>query len=278
MQLAPAALAAQLLPGSVAGASLALAVPALAAQLGSDNLADGDVQLAAFSLAASAAGAGAGVLAEASLSLTLDGTAASGNVASASLTVPLLALAADGHFDSIGSAVLQLQTVHLDGQLAQQLDAPLVTGVVLNTRTRAVTTYAGLAPNSLGHFAGLTLMATNAGIVALAGDTDLGLPIAARVDGAVSDLGEDHLKRIVAGYVGYRAAGEIELTLIADGHHEYVYRLVPRRLDQPHASRVKFGRGAAGRYWQWKLANRGGAAFALDALSFSTDVLARRVR
>lgn len=150
-------------------------------------------------------------------------------------------------------------------------------GVVVNTHTSAVTEYAGVDANSGCMFAGSVLLATADGIVALEGDTDLGAPIAAAITSGISDLGEEHVKRILTGTVGYRAAGDMELALVADDHHESIYRLLPRRLDDPHATRVKFGRGAKGRYWQWTLSNRDGAGFSLDRLALDVQALGRRV-
>lgn len=151
-------------------------------------------------------------------------------------------------------------------------------GVVINTHARAVTTYAGLAFNSLAEFNGAFLAATAAGIVSLEGDTDQGQPIVAQVAGGVSDLSEAKMKRVLSAYAGYRAGGDLELTMVNDGQSVAIYRLEPRRLDEPHASRVKLGRGAVGRYWQWKLANRDGADFAMDALSLEVATLGRMVR
>jgi hypothetical protein len=150
--------------------------------------------------------------------------------------------------------------------------------VVVNTHTNAVTTYEGITANSACMFAGVALMATAAGIVALEGDTDLGAPIAASVTSGVVDFSDSAIKRVLTGLAGYRADGDIELTLIADGHHEAVYRLQPRRIGEQHATRVKFGRGASGRYWQWKLTNRDGAGFSLDTLALDVQALGRKVK
>lgn len=149
--------------------------------------------------------------------------------------------------------------------------------VVVNTHTNAVTTYAGIAANSACVFNGVVLLATADGIVALEGNDDAGAPISASVTSGVSELGAETIKRVVTGIAGYRAAGDIELTLVADGHNESTYVLQPRRLDDPHAARVKFGRGAKGRYWQWTLANRDGAAFSLDSLSLDAQALSRKL-
>jgi hypothetical protein len=210
--------------------------------------------------------------------MSLVALAGSGTTAAATLSVPLLRVDADGHASTVGQAAVSLPALLLAGVAT----APLVqktTTIALNTQVSALTEYGGLVANSFAHFGGVTLAATASGIVALAGDTDLGAPIAASVLSGVSDYGKDQLKRIIAGYVGYRADGDMELTLITDEHEEYVYHLAPRAASGDlHVSRVKFGRGAAASYWQWKLANRNGADFALDALDLDYTTLSRRLR
>ena len=274
------ALNAVALAGSLGRASLMLGAPSLDAQASANTLAQGQAALLHFTLLASAQGAPVQV-ADVQLTvpaLVLQGTALAGNVAHADLTLTLVRLNADGAAQALGTAQVRLPLLHMDaGALVQTLAAPRFTGVVLNPRSQAVSRYEGVQANSLCLFGGLTLAATESGIVALTGDTDLGKPIAAQVAGGASDLGLKTAKTVLAAYVGYHASGALELTLITDTHHEYVYRLEPRQIGQQHTSRVKFGRGVQGSYWQWRLANRDGADFALDSLALEVLALQRRV-
>lgn len=226
----------------------------------SDTLAGGGAVLGYWSVTASAVG----------------GTVGTG---SATLTLPLWAVSASGFMDAVGTAdvVLPLLQVAATGS-STAVAAPVFSTLTLNTRTQAAATHTNLAFNSLAQFAGLTLAATPQGIVALLGESDQGAPIAAHVTSGLSDLGNEHMKRVLCGYVGYRAAGGMDLTLVTDQHHEYVYRLDPRQeAADLHPSRVKTGRGVDGRYWQWTLANTDGQAFELDRLTFDADKLSRRV-
>lgn len=212
------------------------------------------------------------------LPLQVEATALSGNLASAAISLPLLAVDGQGFLDAIGTAQIVLPWLAVNGTLVSSVAAPVFAGVVLNTRTKAVTTYSGGAFNSLCQFNGLVLAATAAGVVALTGDNDQGMPIDAVLASGVSSFDSSQMKRVIAGYVGYRAAGDLELTLITDQHHEYIYRVEPRQeVAHLHPSKVKFGRGIDGRYWQWRLANRAGADFGLDSLRLDAEVLSRRV-
>jgi hypothetical protein len=208
----------------------------------------------------------------------LDAAAVAGRVGTATATVPLLRVAAHGHANPIGTAWVELPMLLLDGRASGPTVLPSLT-IAVNTQLAAVTEYQALAANSFARFGDVTLAATTGGIVALAGDTDLGAPISAEVVAGVSDYGSDSVKRIIAGYVGYRANGDINLTLISDDYDEHVYQLVPRQSGNAlHASRVKFGRGAEGRYWQWKLANQAGADFAVDTIGLDIEPLSKKIR
>jgi hypothetical protein len=276
--LAQVQVAGQGTTGTIGSGAAILQAASLSAQAYADTTATGDATLGFVALSASGIASivavGAAVLSPA----MVDGAAVGGHIGSASITVPLMTLDASGFMDAAGTATVSLPVLSLEAVGTAGDLNPVFTGIALNTHNRAVSTYDGLAFNSMTQFNGLVLAATAAGIVALTGDTDQGSPITATVTTGISDLGAEPIKRVLAGYVGYRAAGDLELTMITDEHDEYVYRLEPRRLDQLHAARVKFGRGAEGRYWQWKLTNRGGADFALDTLSLDAQTLSRRVR
>ena len=209
--------------------------------------------------------------------LRLNATIGTGNTATADITLPLFELSATGMMDAVGTAVITLPFLQLYGEMEQSLSGLSSATVVMNTRNRAITNYSGIAANSLCQFNGLLLAATEDGIVALTGDTDLGDDIEASVSAGVSDLGSQQRKRVLSAYVGYRADGDMEMTMITDDHHEYIYTLAPRNMDDQHASRVKFGRGADGRYWQWKLSNKDGSDFAIDSISFDVSQTSKRV-
>ncbi len=243
-----------------------------------DTTATGDISFAIMAVSGTVSG-----LAVINGSVTipraeLAAVAVAGNVATATLAMPLLALNATGHYSTIGNAQIELSALLAAGTMSNNQALLNATTIALNTRIKAVTTYDGVAFNSYANFAGVTLAASADGIVALVGDDDLGVAIDAYALSGVSDYNNEAFKRILTGYVGYRAAGDLELTLITDEHHEYIYRLEPRQgAESIHASRVKFGRGVDGKYWQWRIANVNGGAFQIDSLTFNPAELKRRV-
>ena len=265
--------------GQVGVGNLALPKPTLSGTYWQDGDADGDATLPLMTLSgsiiASSVISGNAVLG----SFALAASGATGNLMTAEITIPMLTLGADGYFDAAGSATITLPLFLLNGSMhSVAVTAPAFTSLTLNTRNKAVTTYTNSGFNSYASFAGMTLAASSTGIVALTGDTDDGNAIAAYLLSGVSDFDSETNKRVLAGYVGYRAGGVMDLTLITDQHHEYIYRLEPRQdAADLHTARVKTGRGVDGRYWQWKLANRAGAAFEISSVTLEAEILKRRV-
>lgn len=282
LALPPWALAASGLAGNVLDATLAAPRLTLDATLYGDIRAEGDVTFAPYALFGAISGT---IVADAAITLPpfeLAASAEPGNSATASLTLPLYALDADGYSSAIGYALIELPAFVLAATMAAQAvpalpnAAALRSCVVLNPRVAAVTLYQGIGANSFANFAGVTLAATEDGIVALVGQDDDGVPIAAHVLAGISDFGSQQMKRVLSAYVGYRAGGDMELTMVTDQHHEYIYRLAPRQHAlRIHGARVKLGRGVNGRYWQWRLANVDGASFDMGALRLSFDPLSR---
>lgn len=277
--LAPLTAGGVLRAGNLGNGDATLARPSMAAVLYQNNSAAGAARLeplGALGVAISSARSDGDARLAAP---TLAAVMLAGNISGAvTVELALLAVDADGYASAIGSAVVRLPLLALDARMTGALAAPVFTGVVLHTRSaNAVTTYSGADFNSLCSFNGLLLAASSTGIYALTGDSDAGLPITAVLASGVADFQSEQFKRVLAGYAGYSADGDLELTIATDGARQHVYALTPRRPGVLHAARVKFGRGVDGRYWQWRLSNRAGAAFALDALTLDAVALSRRI-
>lgn len=237
--------------------SISLPLHTLSGVITSRNLTSGDIDLLPFSA---------------------NGVMVSGNVSTGSITVPLYRVDGNGYTNSIGTAQITLPLFTLNGVMSSSVAAPVFTGITLNTHSNAVSTYSNGNFNSLCTFNGVVLAATSTGIVALTGNTDNGVAISASLSSGVSDFKSEQFKRVLCGYVGYRAAGNMELTLITDEHHEHIYRIEPRQLSSDiHPTRVKFGKGVTGRYTQWKWENKAGADFQLDSLSLDVQQLSRKI-
>lgn len=214
------------------------------------------------------------------LRLALAAQGVSGTIGSATLTLPMLTVDAAGHTSTVGEASIELPMLILAATgLAPAVAAVdgALSALVLETESTRLTTYSHFNFNSLTEFNGVFLGANADGIYALSGGKDDVAEIAATVRFGVTDMKEQRLKRLVSAYVGYRADGEMTLTVTTDEDSEYQYTLAPRHLDNLHPSRVKLGRGARARYFQVALQNRDGADFELDQLTLDTAVLSRRL-
>lgn len=276
-QLVPFDLNATGVAGSVSDGALLLQSVNVAATLIQSGSGDADIALPLF-IALGTASSSSVINGDATLNpVTLSANGVAGNAATASLTLPLVNLSADGFASTVGAATIVLPLLQLSGTMTQVVASPVFSSVVLNTKTRAATTYSGMPFNSLCNFNGMVLAASSAGIVALVGNDDLGLSIDAVLKSGVSDFKEQALKRVFAGYAGYRSDGNLEVTLITDEHQEFIYSLDPRRINNLHPSKFKTGRGIKGAFWQWQLANQGGADFELDSLTLDAETLSRRV-
>jgi hypothetical protein len=264
------------LSGSVGHSNITLPLFRLAAVGRSDSLGTAAIQLPLFRVAGSGLSGVAGVGA---LRLPLFSVAAhglSGSLGHAVVTLPLFSIIATGHSSTSGAAVITLPLFTLVAS-SSALPAPTLSALVLETESTRLTTYSHFAFNSLAEFNGVFLGANAEGIYALTGERDALQSIAATVRFGVTDFNEAKLKRLTAAYVGYRAAGELTLTVTTDEDQEYQYTLAPRQDRGLHPSRVKLGKGHRGRYFQLALANRNGGDFALDQLAPDEQVLSRRV-
>lgn len=264
--------------GAIAHGLLSLPKAVLAASWYQDGNADGDCTLARLTTSGSIVSDN---LIEGGVTLggwSVSADASTGQLLQAAITVPVLSLEAAAFADTSATATITLPLWALDAAMdSAPLTTPYTT-LAVNTRNKAATTHTNMPFNSFACFQGVVLAASDSGIYALNGDDDAGTPIAALLRGGVTDMDSAQLKRVLGGYVGYRADGALDLTLITDQHHEYVYRLEPRQQgDALHPSRVKTGRGVDGRYWQWQIENTAGQAFTLDSLALDADVLKRRV-
>lgn len=257
---------------------LVLPAPSVAAQGWGEGAGTADVVLSMWVVAGEASGATVSGGAVSFGVVEFSAAGLSGAVGTAQLVVPAFTLSATGYAHGQGAAVITLPRLAVSAlAVSSARAAEDYVGVVLNTTTGAATTYTNMPFNSMTWFNGVVLAAGPDGIIALTGDTDRGDAVEAALAGGIADFGSAQFKRVTTAYVGYRADGDLELTLTADEHHTYSYRLLPRQLDALHASRVKLGRGVDGRYWQWRVDNIDGAQFALDELALVVEPTSRRV-
>lgn len=149
--------------------------------------------------------------------------------------------------------------------------------VVMQIENQTLTTYTGYGYNSFARFAGKNLAADGSGVHELVGETDNGVPIVANVALGTTDFGSTFVKALDRLYVGYRSVADMNVSITLDGENTYPYVLAVSDQTGLATQRVKTGKGLAGRYWQFAIANIGGADFSFDTIDVKSAQLARRV-
>lgn len=200
-----------------------------------------------------------------------------GVVGSATLQLPVVKLGVVGYPQAVGSVALTVPVLLLQAT-GRTANAGTSTAFAINLEGQALTQYTNYAFNSMTKFNGVYLGANDSGIYALAGADDAGVAIDAVARVGITDFGTALLKRIVRAYVGYKAGGELELRVITDETNVRRYRLASSGVAGLHGGRVKVGMGIEARYWQFEIANVGGADFTLNCLEVTPSRMGRRVR
>jgi hypothetical protein len=151
----------------------------------------------------------------------------------------------------------------------------------INTESKAITRY-NYPFNSFARLGGRYFGMTPDGIRELEGPDDAGSPIAARFRLAMSNLGTDQLKRMVAAYLGYTSTGELRIKTITvdrDGvkqaHH---YRLLAQPATEPRQARVLIGQGLRSVYWGFEVEAIDGAAFHIDLMDLQPIAVGQRIQ
>lgn len=145
----------------------------------------------------------------------------------------------------------------------------------INTSTGAVTRYTGFAFDSVLRFGDRFFGVRPDGIYDLAGDTDNGAPIVARVQTFGADFGQTNAKRILYAHI----VGDVGADLVVgaapdlDVEHTYPTELVP--IAGVQTARAKTGRGLRGTYYQLSLTNTAGQPFEVHRLEAVIDTTSR---
>lgn len=215
--------------------------------------------------------------------LILQAEGLTGTISRAVVELPHLNLSEKVSSNTFSKAELELPALQIHvSRYVQQAYSALA--LQMNTETNAASVFTQYPYHSLGVSKKGYIAATNSGIFLLDGETDNGLPIDAFIRSGFFDLAgmegieNSAIKRCTGVYVGYRANGDMVLTLKTDGEaHPQRYVL------QQHESglteqRVKTGKGVKSRYWQYELKNASGSDFSLDQIEFLFEMLSRKVR
>jgi hypothetical protein len=150
-------------------------------------------------------------------------------------------------------------------------------GIVINTKTMAVTEYQGFNFNSMAALGNVHFAANNNGIYILRGNKQAGSMIESYLTTGLFDFGRKVKSTPRDIWLSMRADGQLILTVKSDEGLEYQYEVTGLE-DTFHEERVKLGKGIKGRYYSFKLQNVRGADFDLSKISVLVDPMIQRKR
>ena len=204
----------------------------------------------------------------------------SGVVATSVVTLPLFVQTSSGYTPAVGVSVnVSLPLIIATATGIESTGANFTT-ITMHTESQALSTYSNYPFNSFAKLNGVYLGASDAGIFALAGNTDAGVPIAASVRFGVTDFGSTKLKRVDGAYVAYRTDGDLVLRVTTDETITYDYALAAAGVAGAvgvKGNHVRVGKGLNARFWQFEVSNVNGSDFDLNSLDVKYGLLKRKV-
>ena len=150
---------------------------------------------------------------------------------------------------------------------------------VTNLKGAAPYEYTNFEFNSFAVIGDMVLACKNDGIYELTGDTDDGDPIQVAWKTGLMDFGSPYMKRMTDAILAYSSDGDmiLRVTTTDEGYKQEYYYTVSDTHGVVKEGRVKLGKGARARYWQFELENVDGADIDLDSMIVVPVTLRRRV-
>jgi hypothetical protein len=141
-------------------------------------------------------------------------------------------------------------------------------GLCLNLKMNAISQYANYDFNSFCMFNGKPLAASVDGIFELdSAQTDHGTLIDAFVELVSTDFGTTNPKRIRSAHIGYETSGYLVFKVKTDDNNEVAYEMQPDKTAQKqYGEKVPLSRMQRGVTWMFRVENRDGCDFSLDAI------------
>lgn len=148
--------------------------------------------------------------------------------------------------------------------------------LVVNLEGFGNTSYSAFDFNSFARLGNRYFGAGERGIVELAGASDDGEPIDARLHLGRRDFGNAQRKTVAECYVGMSGEDDLVLRVTIDGSTSYSYR-TRGHSDSLRQQRVDIGKGLKANYFDLELFNQDGADFEVDTLQLQVVDLQRKI-
>ncbi|MBF0555714.1 MAG: hypothetical protein HQK96_14385, partial [Nitrospirae bacterium] len=213
-----------------------------------------------------------------------------GGVSAMAAATPAVIVSTSGHGQYKGNAAIAIPLFAI-GSLGVETVMSFVQSadsrvIVLNINTGALTEYTAYDFNGFCQWGEDYFAGGDGGIYILGADTDDGVPISCSIKTSKTELknakgkDESSIKRVPEVHTVVRTPSPFVFKTITDDGEEHVYlseftesamsgRTAPRR--------IKLGKGAKGRYWQFAIENTGGALLELESFEPEMAAIGRRV-
>lgn len=188
-------------------------------------------------------------------------------------TLHPLELSAHATRDVHGFIAQELSAIGAD----LEIEGAIFEIVAMNLLNKAITNFTNYPFNSFAYFKGKYYGCTNDGIYELTGITDYSTNISAFYETGLLDLEIGLLKRVRHAHLGFKASGELVITITTDDGASYSYT-VEHYTDNYGGQKVKFGKGFKDRYMKFKVANTEGCTFHIDRARVFDEPIRHRKR
>ena len=211
--------------------------------------------------------------------LEASGSVGSDHQAASSLTLPMIQAGEAWASGEQATSILVLPVWVATGTAtSSDLGTATSKAYAVNAETYAQSHDEGIVFNSVARLGALFIGANENGLYLLGAYTDDGAAIQALAKFPMQDEDGAMLRRVESMVVGYRADGDMRLTVETDDADPQEYVLESVGGTECHPARVKIGKGMKGRYWTMTLENIEGADFATDKVDLDWQNLSRRTR
>jgi len=153
--------------------------------------------------------------------------------------------------------------------------------IVMHLFSHAVSEYRNYNFNSLAHFNGVFLGASEQGLKILGGDDDLGEAIQAMIRTGVNDFVIKSIRNLPKEvWASYRSDGQMAFGVEEDEHNYYEHILDEQAIGiaEVRPGGKSLGKGYKGRFYRFTWKNLGGADFDLESIRVLGQPIKRKAR
>ncbi|MBF0459306.1 MAG: hypothetical protein HQK99_15560 [Nitrospirae bacterium] len=213
-----------------------------------------------------------------------------GGISTAAAALKAFTASTSGYGEYKGKAAVAVPLFAINALAVESLvsfsDSSGTKIIVLNINTGALTEYTAYDFNGFCQWGDGCFAEGDGGIYIIGADTDDGASISCSIKTSKTELknakgkDESSIKRVPEVHTVVRTPSPFVFKAITDDGAEHVY--LPEfteaaRTDRTTPQRIKLGKGARGRYWQFAIENTAGAPLEIESFEPEVAAIGRRV-